>query len=79
MPARFMCGCKQWSNDINESNLNIQLKLICQMAAPNYPRNGNQQTNGDDDLPLGLFGPRFAKLFLIKLIKWTVKLVLKCV
>ena len=20
MPARFMCGCRQWTNDINESN-----------------------------------------------------------
>ena len=28
----FMCGCKQWSNDINESNLNMQPITIIQFA-----------------------------------------------
>ena len=55
---------------INRENKIIQLyTLICQMVAPNYPRNGNQrsrpnhrkQTNGGDDLrfgpaPISLFG-----------------------
>ena len=28
----FMCGCKQWSNDINESNYNMQPITIIQFA-----------------------------------------------
>ena len=29
---RFMCGCKQWSNDINESNYNMQPITIIKFA-----------------------------------------------
>ena len=28
----FMCGCKQWSNDINERNYNMQPFTIIQFA-----------------------------------------------
>ena len=74
MPAR---------KDKYRENNRIQIDL--QMAAPNYPRNGNQRSRPNHRKQTKLMAAticasgqcRFHELILIKLIKWTVKLVLK--